>query len=672
MHLAALARDRTGKASGVPITVIFSRPDGVEHSRVTLTDQGQGGRATTLALAGSAMTGTWRAKIHTDPKSAAIAQASFLVEDFVPERLDLKLEPAVQALSPQEPGTIKLAGRYLYGPPAAGLAVEGEIAVKLAKGDLPGFAGYKFGLADEQVAPVRKPLEGLPATDAEGKADIAVLLPALPKTSRPLEADVILKLRESGGRTIERTVTLPVDLKAPRIGIRPLFKGGQAEEGEPARFEAILLGADGKAVDAKGLKWELMRLENRWQWYSRDGSWNFESADQHAPHRHRHRRRRRRRAGQDRGQGRLGPLSPRGQHRRRLGPRHLQHGVQRRLLRRRGRRQPRGARRRPRQAVLQGGRDGARQDRLAHGRPRAHRRDELRAWPARRRSICRPAAARCRSASATTGAPAPTSPSCSTGPWTRRPSACPRRALGLRWLAIDQAPRMLNVRLDAPEKVKSGSTLTVPVKIAGLVAGEEARITVAATDVGILNLTRFEPPKPQDWFFGQRRLGTEIRDVYGRLIDGMRAERGTLRSGGDGSAGGMAVQGSPPVEATLALFSGIVKVGADGTAQVEFQMPDFNGTVRLSAVAWSADKVGSASQGRDRARSRGAHRLGPALPHAGRQGAARAGRSTTSKARRAPTPSPASTSRRRAPSRSRASSARLRSTPASASARPSS
>src|SRR5262249_56063468 len=59
---------------------------------------------------------------------------------------------------------------------------------------------------------------------------------------------------------------------------------------------------------------------------------------------------------------------------------------------------------------------------------------------------------------------------------------------------------------------------------------------------------------------------------------------------------GMSVQGSPPVEATLALFSGIVKVGADGTAQVEFQMPDFNGTVRLSAVAWSSDKLGSAAK----------------------------------------------------------------------------
>ena len=201
---------------------------------------------------------------------------AFLVEDFVPERLALKLDPAVDALSPQEPGTIKLAGHYLYGPPAADLAVEGEIVVKPSAKDLPGFAGYRFGLADEQIAPIRKTLSGLPKTNAEGNADVRIELPPLPKTKRQLEADVILKLRESGGRTIERTVSLPVDQHMARIGIKPLFAGNQVKEGEPARFEAILLGADGKTVAAKDLKWQLMRLEHRWQWYSRDGSWNFE------------------------------------------------------------------------------------------------------------------------------------------------------------------------------------------------------------------------------------------------------------------------------------------------------------------------------------------------------------------------------------------------------------
>ena len=33
---------------------------------------------------------------------------------------------------------------------------------------------------------------------------------------------------------------------------------------------------DGKAVDAKGLKWELLRVEQRWQWYSNGGNTNYE------------------------------------------------------------------------------------------------------------------------------------------------------------------------------------------------------------------------------------------------------------------------------------------------------------------------------------------------------------------------------------------------------------
>ncbi len=52
------------------------------------------------------------------------------------------------------------------------------------------------------------------------------------------------------------------------------------------------------------------------------------------------------------------------------------------------------------------------------------------------------------------------------------------------------------------------------------------------------------------------------------------------------------MQGSPPTQTPLALYSGIVTVGADGTAEVEFDIPAFTGTVRVMAVAWSKDKVG--------------------------------------------------------------------------------
>ena len=78
---------------------------------------------------------------------------------------------------------------------------------------------------------------------------------------------------------------------------------------------------------------------------------------------------------------------------------------------------------------------------------------------------------------------------------------------------------------------------------------------VAAVDVGILNLTNYKPPAPDDYYLGQRRLSAELRDLYGQLIDGMQGTRGQIRTGGDAGA---ELNGSPPTQAPLALYSGIV------------------------------------------------------------------------------------------------------------------
>ena len=87
-----------------------------------------------------------------------------------------------------------------------------------------------------------------------------------------------------------------------------------------------------------------------------------------------------------------------------------------------------------------------------------------------------------------------------------------------------------------PATLRPNSTLNVPIKLAGLAAGEEAHVVVAAVDVGILNLTNYKPPAPDDYYLGQRQLTAEIRDLYGQLIDGMQGARGQIRNGGDAGA----------------------------------------------------------------------------------------------------------------------------------------
>jgi len=167
----------------------------------------------------------------------------------------------------------------------------------------------------------------------------------------------------------------------------------------------------------------------------------------------------------------------------------------------------------------------------------------------------------------------------------------PGRAIGLKWFGIDKKTRTLQVgcrRCLGPP----GSALKIPVKLGGLNPGEDAKIVIAAVDVGILNLTNYKPPAPDDYYLGQRRLTSEIRDLYGQLIDGMQGTRGQLKTGGDSA--GAELQGSRPPKTAGALFRH--RHGrSDGSAEISFDIPEFAGTARVMAVAWNSTKVGRAT-----------------------------------------------------------------------------
>ncbi|MGI9413677.1 MAG: MG2 domain-containing protein, partial [Hyphomicrobiales bacterium] len=199
VHLSALVRDRNARAaSDLPLTFVFRRPDGVQFRRVLSQDKGLGGHAVDLDLLSTAMRGTWRVSAYSDPKSAPLAEHQFLVEDFIPDRIEFDLTAETEQLALEGSAQAKVAGRFLYGAPASGLRLEGELTVR-ATSTVKSFEDYSFGLSDEQVLPVRTPLPELPATDSEGNAVINVALDELPETTRPLEASVTVRMREASG-----------------------------------------------------------------------------------------------------------------------------------------------------------------------------------------------------------------------------------------------------------------------------------------------------------------------------------------------------------------------------------------------------------------------------------------------------------------------------------------
>ena len=232
VHVAALARDGSATAvQNLPLTFIFSRPDGVEDRRIVSSGAEAGGHAVDLPLSTAAMRGTWSVAIHTDPDEPAIASQMFLVEDFVPDRIEFDLSSDTDEIAAGETANITVDGRFLYGAPAAGLAIEGEVALSTIR-EWESFPGYFFGLADEQdVQAERIPLTGLPLVGDDGKAVFPVVIDKLPSTTRLLNAEVIVRMREAGGRAVERSLDIGIRPSGELIAIRPDFSGDEVPAG---------------------------------------------------------------------------------------------------------------------------------------------------------------------------------------------------------------------------------------------------------------------------------------------------------------------------------------------------------------------------------------------------------------------------------------------------------
>ena len=181
----------------------------------------------------------------------------------------------------------------------------------------PGFAGYSFGLADDEVTAARQELDDLPATDAAGKASFPVTLDKLPATTRPLEATITVSMAESGGRAVERKLTLPIAPDAAMIGVKPVFSGRSLADGANADFDVVMVAPDGKTAGAKRPALRAAAGRDLVSVVPAERQLGIRADQAHRARRRRHGRRRRRQAGAHLAAGEMGPLSPRSVDRRR-------------------------------------------------------------------------------------------------------------------------------------------------------------------------------------------------------------------------------------------------------------------------------------------------------------------------------------------------------------------
>ena len=593
VHAGAMVRDPEAVAiSDRPVTLTVYGPNGIEAAISRFEGLPQAGSVFwDYRLPEAAARGEWRIVAEMDGYGE-VGSTRFSVEDFVPQRIALDLD-ADDETSVRLGGTRQIEAhvRFLYGAPGAGLPVEGRLRIETDPRPFDDYADFSFGRHDD---PFRDRTEELPDTVADGSGAALLTVDAGEigaEATQPLRIRAVVSAIEPGGRAVADDVRIPYRPAPLYIGLKPQFEG-RAERNTESAFDVVALDADGAPV-AAAVSWQLMRIDWEYDWYRTEGErWRWRRTRHVVPIE-------------------TGEMTLDGEGAEALDLRALDWGDYQLVVSHEDSDMSASAQ----FWVGWGGSSEAgveAPDRVSISGPEAPvavgdtaRVTILPPYPGEAevviasdrvletRSVSIPEGGVELSFNVTedwgAGAYAMVTVYTPRHP-VERPA--PRRAVGVAHLPVDMSDRTLDIDFNAPERIRPRQTVTLDLAIDGPVRSG-AWVSVAAVDEGILALTRFASPDPQDWYFGKTALDVDLYDDYGRLLDPNQGAAAPVRQGGD-QIGGAGLTVVPT--RTVALYSGPVEVDADGHASVSLDVPDFNGELRLMAVAWTGRAVGQAAR----------------------------------------------------------------------------
>ena len=600
VRVSALLRDQDGRpiaTKGKPLQPVFVRfvqPDGKTFVETRLQPDAQGYLRHQQDIAADAPTGRWRIEFRTDPASKEAVQGMALrIEEFLPERMKLDLA-AQEMLRPGEPLRLRADAAYLYGAPAAGNRFTAKLAVAVEQHPLEQMPGWFFG--DPTLALPKDARDVLDTSfDDRGQVQADIPLPAEAKPASTIAAIVTGSVYESGGRSVNRSLKRVLWPADALVGIRPLFddKAGTDANANPG-FELLRVDSAGRPRPAKGLKMTLVRERRDYHWnYADDGGWGYDYTSRFEDVETRT---------LDAGATATRFNVPVEWGEYRVDIHDPATGLTTRYPFVAGwswNDDNRGLDARPDKVKLALDKTGYRAG------------DTLKVTltpPHAGRGMLLVESDHLLYVQNVDVKPGSTFEIPVTKEWERHDvyvtavvfrggsaesKITPARAVGVAHVPMDRRERTVAVGLSAPPSMRPERELPVTVSAPAL-AGEDAWVTVSAVDVGILNITRFPVPDAARHFFAQRRLGVDAYDVYGRLIESFEGGLAKLRFGGD-----MALEALPQARRptahvqTVDLFAGPVQLDAKGNATVALQVPDFNGTLRVSAMVYAGGRYGS-------------------------------------------------------------------------------
>jgi uncharacterized protein YfaS (alpha-2-macroglobulin family)/uncharacterized protein YecT (DUF1311 family) len=603
----AILRDHDARQQqDTPLRVTLYSATGSQEVNTIVNRDDNGSYHFSYPLTDSAKPGQWRVAYSNPGNDEVLAQYHFSVEEFLPERMALSLydgDPTQHRLF-HDPAqlTIPVDGQYLYGAPASGSSVDGYLLAELDRHPFERWKTYSFGIDDEEIAQPRLKLDKIDL-DESGKATWKIDLDNWKSVTSPLALTATASLYESGGRAITRSYSATRMGPEKLVGIEPQFDSF-VDNNSNAGFKLILTDNRGEPVSGR-YHYVVIREDRNYFWTYSDSagwSWHYDPMEYESF------------------SGKLTfetnqPLSinvPVKWGNYRLEVRDVTNqilGSYRFRTRWYGwgnsnddtALKPDQVNMSFREARYQAGE-------VAHllltpataglATITVENNDEV-LWVSQYDVAAKQ-----------TVIDIPIMEDWSRhdiyvtatilSPGDMKHSVAPKRALGFINLPLRRADAEFAVSIDVPEKIAPEQRISAHIKLdssSGKIA-DNTYVTLAAVDVGVLNVTRYKTPDPVGYLYGARRYEANYYDVYGQVIENAGFDNSQHRFGGGfkESEAELSRGGDKPKQDVqiVSLQSEPVLVNKDGTATIDMEIPYFNGKLRWMAVAYSAQTYGSA------------------------------------------------------------------------------
>jgi uncharacterized protein YfaS (alpha-2-macroglobulin family) len=561
-------------------------PQGRKRETMRLTLDESGSAEFRLEIPPHALTG--RHSLELLVGGDVVGRYLYQVEEFVPDRIKVEIEAAGQ-VDPGEELAYSISSAYLFGPPASGLEYETRVRLEDATFQPPGFSEFTFRHSSRELSS-REVHVAEGTLDAEGRDEVSVQLPEIAAVPSSLRAVVTARVSEQGGRGVTALTRVPVHPYPYYVGLRREGEG-YAEVGKTSSFEFVAVGPDGEERAAAPLRAELFK--DRWHSVLRrtaSGSYRYETR---------------------RHPELVSSLAvPGGESRGRIDFNIADYGAYRVVISdpvtsassevqfyAAGWGYAPWALENPARVEIELDREEYRLGETAVALLKTPFPGKVLLTVERER-VLHTTVRTLEGNTARIEIPV-------AGDW--RPNAYVTatlirsagdldtegvaRAFGAVPIRVDRDANRLEIDLRVAETARSESTLAVELETA-----PGAAVTVAAVDEGILQLISQATPDPFGHFYRKLALGVSSYDTYALLLPEIEGE---ADAGGGEAGAGLAqyvrTEGIRRVE-PVAFWSGLLRADENGVARFEIEVPEFQGALRVMAVAADGRRFGSSDR----------------------------------------------------------------------------